>query len=446
MPYEIYPDHKPCPCGSGFTYGDCCKEKGFQYEIGKRGQIVKNVPLSPEAVAVFKSAQKDFDKCFGRSPARYDKVMYAQYLHSPEDYSLQFRKIGKSVKVREEILFASERTGLIPTKKNLKLIPEVELDEWDAAIEEYRYHKRKGRDPFFVFSPLSHDGFKCFEELLKHLDYAIIVGSVSVEDCLHPNKIPHRSAIRGSFEAYFVLRALGSLRTIRSMYNDRYDDDCLAIVRSIYESIIRLVWLRGDPKSSKVVEALLGHELGTHKYALRKNNKPDYDNLIDCVTGQRIYVRINNRELCRSSELPSFSDLYSQIYPLMSGYVHPDVSHFLKFYQRGGLSLYPQGNRYFAMAVVAGSALMLLHQIRHIRVLRPRRLRDLNSLISRFKSHYVSYLANPVVSEWIRPFPGIFRVAREIPDKLPLSRPTGRVARSSVRRPVAKLRRESIKA
>jgi hypothetical protein len=42
-------------------------------------------------------------------------------------------------------IYAFEKTGLLVTKQNQHLIPEQDLAEWDAAIEEYeRKHGRQG--------------------------------------------------------------------------------------------------------------------------------------------------------------------------------------------------------------------------------------------------------------------------------------------------------------
>ena len=42
-------------------------------------------------------------------------------------------------------VYAFEKTGLLVTEQNQHLIPEKDLAEWDAAIEEYeRKHGRQG--------------------------------------------------------------------------------------------------------------------------------------------------------------------------------------------------------------------------------------------------------------------------------------------------------------
>ena len=41
-------------------------------------------------------------------------------------------------------IYAFEKTGLLVTQRNQHLIPENDLAEWDAAIEEYERKQRTG--------------------------------------------------------------------------------------------------------------------------------------------------------------------------------------------------------------------------------------------------------------------------------------------------------------
>ena len=41
-------------------------------------------------------------------------------------------------------IYAFEKTGLLVTEQNQHLIPETDLAEWGAAVEEYERKKRQG--------------------------------------------------------------------------------------------------------------------------------------------------------------------------------------------------------------------------------------------------------------------------------------------------------------
>ena len=47
--------------------------------------------------------------------------------------------------VRPELIYAYERTGLIVTRENRKLMSAADLDEWEDAIAEYR-ERHEGLD------------------------------------------------------------------------------------------------------------------------------------------------------------------------------------------------------------------------------------------------------------------------------------------------------------
>jgi hypothetical protein len=409
-----YPEAADCPCESGMVYGDCCKLKGIQYGINEKGRIFRSIKYSRRLKQTLRSAQLDFKRCFGRDPAPFDPVALAGLLHSPEDYSFQMRRIGKAAGLSAATLFATERTGLIVSESNLQSLPTGYLEEWDNAISEFEYHKKSKRDPFFVFSPLSHEAYSSFKRVRKLIEYAICVGTLALHDTRREkNKVD-------LFERFFGFRSIASLRTVHFMYLERYDDDCLAITRSIYEGILRLVWLRHDPdKSVRVLEALLGRENGKYIYPTTKRGRVDYGRLVEVATGCGVNVTISNRYLASLSDPSVMADLHEQIFSILSGYVHADITH-LGRYSDGEsyVNPYSRANPYYSMIFVGVVGLVLLHQIRHVRTLKRRRLRNLNDLIGRYKYAYGKYISGAVVKDWAIPFPAISAVVAAIPDKI----------------------------
>jgi Family of unknown function (DUF5677) len=128
-------------------------------------------------------------------------------------------------------------------------MPDAEYEEWENAMEEYFLLKEEGHDPFFVFTYLSGEEYEKYKLLVELLDRVIIVLGFARTN---PKRL-HQSA---SYFQYLLLgRSIRSLRTIREMYNTRYDDDCLAIARTVYEAYLRMKLLRRDPASSERFEA-----------------------------------------------------------------------------------------------------------------------------------------------------------------------------------------------
>ena len=83
--------------------------------------------------------------------------------------------MGRAVGVRDEILFATERTGLIVAEMNLDIVSDNDLDDWNNAIDEYFYFSEKGIDPYHVFTYLDHDDFDIYKRAISFLDDIIVI-------------------------------------------------------------------------------------------------------------------------------------------------------------------------------------------------------------------------------------------------------------------------------
>jgi hypothetical protein len=197
---------------------------------------------------------------------------------------------------------------------------DLEYEEWEEAMDEYFALKELGYDPFFVFTYLSGEEYEIYKQLITLLDHAIIaLGNALAK----PKTLKESPAY---FRYLLSSRAIGSLRTIREMYNSRYDDDCLSIIRGVYESYLRMKLLRLHPESSERFEASIAHELGAFPNKFKKNGQPNFDICIDPSTGKEININITNREIIDVSDFYLERELFHEVYPLLSGYVHPDLS------------------------------------------------------------------------------------------------------------------------
>jgi hypothetical protein len=85
MGTQELPPNVRCPCGSGRSFADCCGAKGLN-----------EAELRVNTIAAMKAA--------GIAPS---------------------------------IIYAYERTGLIVTGENRKLMSAADLDEWEDALAEY---------------------------------------------------------------------------------------------------------------------------------------------------------------------------------------------------------------------------------------------------------------------------------------------------------------------
>ena len=124
-----------CPCGSGKKYKKCCMRKKFDWVENENSDIGKSIPIAPELKELLQIQLERFREHFGREPGPNDPIFFDQPpLEHSEFYAVRdMRRAG----LAPELVYAFEKTGLLVTDMNQDLIPEKDLEEWDAAIEEY---------------------------------------------------------------------------------------------------------------------------------------------------------------------------------------------------------------------------------------------------------------------------------------------------------------------
>jgi hypothetical protein len=84
--------------------------------------------------------------------------------------------------------------------------------------------------------------------------------------------------------------------------------------------------LRLASKSAERFEAIIAFELGAYKAKLKKNGKPHYGICVDPATGNEFNITISNGELIKISDFSFEEPIYYDLYPLLSGFVHPDIT------------------------------------------------------------------------------------------------------------------------
>jgi hypothetical protein len=129
MKTRLYPSIEPCPCGSGLSYGDCCRKKKFRFEVDKRGNVLKAVKIHPRLKPVLEDTLTRFREVFGRKPGKDDPAMFEQYLTGEQDYWQIVERIGKSAGIRDELIFAYRRSGFIVGEHSRDLMSASEYKE-----------------------------------------------------------------------------------------------------------------------------------------------------------------------------------------------------------------------------------------------------------------------------------------------------------------------------
>ena len=127
--------NEPCPCGSGRKYKKCCIDKKFAWVRGEDGSISRQVPMNEEMREILAIQRQKWIEKHGSPPGPDDNVFFD--MDPPELVEHKVVQALESAQVRPALIYAYKKTGLIVTESNLELIPTADLDEYQAAVNEW---------------------------------------------------------------------------------------------------------------------------------------------------------------------------------------------------------------------------------------------------------------------------------------------------------------------
>jgi len=143
----------PCPCGSGKKYKQCCIRKDFDWYEDDEGNIFKSMPISDEMKELLDEQRELFVEQHGREPGPDDPVF--PDLPHPEHMEHEMVELMKEAGVNPAVIHALEKTGRLVTEENQHLLTDAELDEWNAAIEEYEAEHGSEEPPEFPIGTIA---------------------------------------------------------------------------------------------------------------------------------------------------------------------------------------------------------------------------------------------------------------------------------------------------
>jgi hypothetical protein len=142
---EKYPRNLPCPCGSGKKYKKCCIHKDFEFALDNTGETDKMIPMTEQTEGVIDRQRELFIEKFGRPPEPHEPIFFDPTADTPQKIGQDTQKkmeqatldIMHKTGMRPELIYAYKKTGRMVTQENSKLLTDIELKEWDDAIDEY---------------------------------------------------------------------------------------------------------------------------------------------------------------------------------------------------------------------------------------------------------------------------------------------------------------------
>lgn len=260
------PDEMTCPCGSGKVYKECCKGKEFIWMIDNEEIIFREVPLPEEVMEELEELSNMFENVFGRKPEDRDFAFYSGIVNQI-DYDNSLIKVSRAAGMEESHIYATYKTGLIPTEFNIDKMPEKDYNEWAEAVREFdemMNEKLEDNEMSIVqFVLLVNDYLSRFiERAFSELELGI---SKFIVDC---EKGPFDI---GEFEVdsqerfieYCLYKTIRNLHAIRILADEGYTENSLATVRFIYETYLNVAVFSSKLYEEKI-EPLIGLDKGTH--------------------------------------------------------------------------------------------------------------------------------------------------------------------------------------
>ena len=126
-------------------------DDGLDDEIGD--EVLGKVSAPEELMEMVKAQRQKFIEKFGRNPGPGDKLFFDA---PPQEHvEHMIAQAMKKVGVDPAIIHAFERTGLIVTDLNRNLLKGADLEDWNAAIDEFH---AKGEPPQFPIGTVAYYG------------------------------------------------------------------------------------------------------------------------------------------------------------------------------------------------------------------------------------------------------------------------------------------------
>jgi hypothetical protein len=286
------------------------------------------VPIPPELVEQLKDTERRFKATFGRKPGKKDKVFFEQYLHQEDEFWSEVRKTGIDAGIDGRLLYASQRTERFLSDKNIHLLDQEELDEWDDACAEYDALVESGIDPFTALDFHSPDEYEVHEALMAAIDEAII----SIGSFIDKNQAESGKKLKSFFGLYFSARAFNCTKLVKKVLEQSPSRDVIGVVRTVYECALRIRYVAAKEGAADafLAQASVGMDHITQKTSADGKAKQGW--ITDLKTGMEFRSRFTFKEMAESSGRQIDSIVHDELYPFLSGVTHADVSDFHAYF------------------------------------------------------------------------------------------------------------------
>lgn len=312
-----------CPCGSGELYRSCCALQNFRWTTNEKGELFQEFQLTDETKEIIKNQEAAFKRHFGRK-MRPDEPMFFQThaFHSTEAFELYSETIFDRMEPDPAIKYANKRLGGFVTETNFDTLTGKQKEEWLKHINEYHTQPQAKED---IPKELKISGEICEEFFtLIFLISNILYKKRKFARSIH--SVSRTERFKTTFVLFCFAKTLNHLKSINYLLNSYQGEDALILIRSIFENYLSSIYTIVNPETMyDTVMARKGLKDGTYSYKLNKKRKPVYSIAVDNSSGREVPIPISFYQMAKKSPFPSDVLLYETLYPILSGFTHPDL-------------------------------------------------------------------------------------------------------------------------
>ena len=125
----------PCPCNSGKKYKNCCRTRGLRFVVDLlTGDISQEIPMTEDLHDMLAAKKEAFIRDNKRMP-RANEPIFGDI--DPEEFHEKTVAMMEEAGIDPAMIYAFKKTGRIVTEENMKFLSEKDLEEWQAAIDEF---------------------------------------------------------------------------------------------------------------------------------------------------------------------------------------------------------------------------------------------------------------------------------------------------------------------
>ncbi len=351
--------------------------------VDEDGDVYKQIPLVPEARELLENASEDFLRVFEREPRKdSDPVFLVKYLLGDEELERQTVEAMRMAEVPPHFIYAYQKTrGLLLTRGNEKLATTKDLEDWDAAIDEYQRLKKK--------PPTPHPVKVLLALLEEEVDSCIICLGYVLEHGQQPDavRVASSSALfrADDYALICATKSMKTLRAIKVLLKENIGADGLALARHLLENYLHIVFAIARPEMLKhVIDAQIGLKLGTHEFARTGNGRVDSRRIVRKSDGEEFLGHISYHKMAESSPHPEDLELFDYVYSFLSEYTQPSFAGAaLVLDEQGTLSSLSNELQAEALFYAVCFSVMILDELRRLSLFSAQAKRDIETVVER---------------------------------------------------------------